>query len=152
MGARRQGKGYIFRVLDYIQWNAKSSRYNTETSARSSIAGLTFGYFTFSSVRLILYEIRSGGCMDRFSGGQLNATPRNSHPLSWDGTMLLWVNVQGFSEGDRLAGVKRGGNQRYSSRCAPNALPVRPPSQEEDSVVHGTSLQTRPNEAAASTL
>lgn len=78
MEARRQGNGYIFRVLDYIQWNAKSIWCNTETSARSSIAGLTFSYFTFSSVRLILYEIRSGDSMDSFSSGQLNATPRNS--------------------------------------------------------------------------
>ena len=88
----------------------------TEISARSSIVGLTFSYFTFSSVRLILYEIRLGDCIDSFSSVQLNATPRNSHPLSWDGTMLLWVNLQGFNEGDRLAGMNRGGNQRCSSR------------------------------------
>lgn len=90
---------YIFRVLEYIQWNAKSSWYNTETSARSSIAGLTFGYFTFSSVRLILYEIRLGDRMEFLKWSIECHSKEQPHPfLRWNYAVVS--QRAGFSEGD----------------------------------------------------
>lgn len=65
-----------------------------ETNAGSLTAGLPCGYHLICEI-VILFEIRLGDSMVNFSGGKSNAPPKNSHPLSWEGTMLLLFDVQG---------------------------------------------------------
>lgn len=91
-GGRWRG---MFRLLDYsyTECGEHSERY-TDTSAGSLTAGLPCGYHFICEI-VTLFEVRLGDSMVEFLGGKSNATPENSHPLSWEGTVLLLFDVQG---------------------------------------------------------
>lgn len=114
----------MFRLLDYIATrNADSSQYRDRRWIINSRFVIILSVRLWSFLRSD-WEIVYG---QSFSGGKSNATPKNSHPLSWEGTMLLLLDVQG-SVRERLLVLTKMRAREQQLACVPKALPVPPPS------------------------